>query len=153
MGLIAGLIAAPCTGPVLIFILTLVSIDGNFLTAIYLMILYALGMGIPFLFLGTFSSIISYIPKSGQWMNIVKDIFGLSIFGGAIYYLGCAFNHFAQVIGSFSKNILGFYRYIIYKYLFFKKNKKPSVSFELGRFNFLINFFLKKRGKFKMLLI
>ena len=107
MGLIAGLIAAPCTGPVLIFILTLVSIDGNFLTAIYLMILYALGMGIPFLFLGTFSSIISYIPKSGQWMNIVKDIFGLSIFGGAIYYLGCAFNHFAQVIGSFSKNILG----------------------------------------------
>jgi thiol:disulfide interchange protein DsbD len=87
MGLVAGVIAAPCTGPVLSFILTLIARDGNLGKGAALMFFYALGMGLPFLVLGTFSSAISRMPKSGAWMEIVKSVFGLLMLGAGLYYL------------------------------------------------------------------
>src|SRR5207344_1069219 len=69
MGLVAGIIAAPCTGPVLSFILTLIARDGSVAKGAILMVAYALGMGLPFLVLGTFSQAIARMPKSGQWME------------------------------------------------------------------------------------
>ena len=87
MGLVAGIIAAPCTGPVLSFILTLIARDGDLVKGAILMVAYALGMGLPFLVLGTFSQAISRMPKSGAWMEIVKSIFGLLMLAAGIYYL------------------------------------------------------------------
>jgi thiol:disulfide interchange protein DsbD len=87
MGLVAGIIAAPCTGPVLSFILTLIAKDGDLVRGAAFMVLYALGMGFPFLVLGTFSSAISSMPKSGKWMESVKSVFGLMMVVAAVYYL------------------------------------------------------------------
>jgi thioredoxin:protein disulfide reductase len=87
MGLVAGIIAAPCTGPVLSFILTLIARENNLPKGALLMVFYALGMGVPFLVLGTFSQAISRMPKSGNWMEVVKSIFGLLMIGAALYYL------------------------------------------------------------------
>lgn len=91
MGLVSGIIAAPCTGPVLAFILTLVAVGGEVFTGAYLTILYGLGMGLPFLVLGTFSSAITHIPKSGSFMNVVKIIFAVAMFAAAFYYMQLAF--------------------------------------------------------------
>jgi thiol:disulfide interchange protein DsbD len=90
MGLVSGLIASPCTGPVLAFILTLISRQGDIWSGILLMLVYGIGMGIPFLILGTFSSVLSRIPKSGAWMNVVKVVFSVSMLcaSGYYFYLG-----------------------------------------------------------------
>ncbi len=91
MGLVAGIIAAPCTGPVLSFILTIIARDGDIFKGALLMFVYALGMGLPFLVLGTFSQAIARMPKSGKWMEVVKSIFGLLMLGAGIYYLMTGF--------------------------------------------------------------
>lgn len=90
MGLVAGIIAAPCTGPVLSFILTLIARDGDLTKGALLMVVYALGMGLPFLVLGAFSQVISRLPRSGRWMEGVKGVFGLMMLGAALYYLQLA---------------------------------------------------------------
>jgi len=96
MGLVAGVIAAPCTGPVLAFILTLVALDGQLFTGAYLTFLYALGVGIPFLILGTFSSLLAHLPKSGPFMNVVKGIFAAAMFGASIYFFLLALPKFHE---------------------------------------------------------
>lgn len=88
MGLVSGLIASPCTGPVLAFILTLISGQGNLATGSVLMLAYGVGMGIPFLILGTFSSTISRLPKSGAWMNVVKFVFAFFMLAASAYFFG-----------------------------------------------------------------
>lgn len=87
MGLVAGLIAAPCTGPVLTFILTLIATGGDVVRGGLFMVVFSLGVGIPFLVLGTFSSAISRIPKTGAWTEAVKSVFGLLMVGAALYFL------------------------------------------------------------------
>ncbi len=92
MGLLSGIIAAPCTGPILTFILTLVGNNGDLFRGVFLMALYSFGLGIPFLVLGTFSSFIARIPKSGPWMNVVKSSFGVVMLSTAFYYLQFAWS-------------------------------------------------------------
>ena len=87
MGLVAGIIAAPCTGPVLSFVLTLIARERDLVKGGTLMFFYALGMGLPFLVLGTFSQAIARMPKSGKWMETVKSVFGLLMLGAGLYYL------------------------------------------------------------------
>ena len=47
----------------------------------------SLGLGTPYLFLGTFSGAISKLPRSGMWMVTVRKIFGLILLGMALYFL------------------------------------------------------------------
>lgn len=87
MGLVAGIIAAPCTGPVLVGILTYVATSGNTFLGVSLLMTYAFGLGLLFLVIGTFSGFISKLPKSGGWMENVKSVFGILLFAFALYYL------------------------------------------------------------------
>jgi len=47
----------------------------------------ALGLGLPYLVLGTFSGAIKALPRSGMWMVTVRKLFGLILIGMAIYFL------------------------------------------------------------------
>lgn len=87
MGLVAGIIAAPCTGPVLVGVLTYVATSGNTFLGVSLLMTYAFGLGMLFLIIGTFSGFISKLPKSGGWMENVKSVFGILLFAFALYYL------------------------------------------------------------------
>lgn len=98
MGLVAGLIAAPCTGPVSAFILTMIARNQNVALGSALMAIYALGLGLPFLLLGSFSAAISKMPKSGPWMETVKSFFGLAMFVGALYYLQLMWPEFKEIL-------------------------------------------------------
>jgi thiol:disulfide interchange protein DsbD len=84
MGLVAGVIAAPCTGPVLTSILLLIAKQGSVALGAGLMLSYALGMGLLFFLIGAFS--IS-LPKSGAWMETVKSVFGVALLAAAAIYL------------------------------------------------------------------
>ena len=98
MGLVAGLIAAPCTGPVSAFILTMIAQNQNVALGSGLMAVYAIGIGLPFLLLGSFSAAISKMPKSGPWMETVKSFFGLAMLVGALYYLQLIWPRFRSIL-------------------------------------------------------
>jgi thioredoxin:protein disulfide reductase len=84
IGLASALIAAPCTGPVLGFLLTWVGTTGNVVFGAAALFVYALGLGLLFWVVGTFSV---SLPKSGQWLEWVKSVFGIVMIVAAVYYL------------------------------------------------------------------
>jgi thiol:disulfide interchange protein DsbD len=86
-GLIAGVVASPCVGPVLVSILTFVAQSQNVVLGFFLLLTFALGIGQLFLVLGTFSSLTQKLPRSGGWMDGVKFFFGTSMIALALYYL------------------------------------------------------------------
>jgi thiol:disulfide interchange protein DsbD len=84
MGLVSGIIAAPCTGPVLAAALAFVAAKGSVAFGFSVMFVYALGMGLLFFLIGAFS--IS-LPKSGPWMDTVKSVFGVALLAAAGVFL------------------------------------------------------------------
>ncbi len=87
MGFATGLIAAPCVGPVLIVLLTWVATTGNLLLGFWMLFTFALGLGLLFIVLGTFSGAITALPGAGAWMEGVKHFFALLLFGLAFWFL------------------------------------------------------------------
>ncbi len=88
MGLVAGLVAAPCTGPVLAGILVYVGQHQSVAVGNLLLFLYALGIGVPFFAIGVFSF---SLGRSGPWMDGVKSLFGIALLALAAGYLRDAF--------------------------------------------------------------
>ena len=84
MGLTVGFIAAPCIGPFVLSLLVYVGKLGSALTGFLLFFVLSLGLGLPYIFLAASSSSISKLPRSGEWMEGVKIIFGLILFGMAL---------------------------------------------------------------------
>jgi len=81
MGLTVGFIAAPCIGPFVLSLLVYVGKLGNAFTGFLLFFVLSMGLGLPYIFLAASSSSISKLPRSGEWMEGVKVIFGLILFG------------------------------------------------------------------------
>jgi thiol:disulfide interchange protein DsbD len=87
MGLLIGIVAAPCVGPFVISLIALVSsLQSPFLGFLMFFVL-ALGLGLPYLFLGIFSSGLSALPRSGEWMIQVKKAMGFILIAMALYFL------------------------------------------------------------------
>lgn len=90
-GLVVGVFAAPCIGPPIIALLAFVGAQGDPLFGFSIFFVMAFGLGFPYLILGTFSGLLSKLPKSGTWMVWVKKIFGVVLVGVAFFYLALAF--------------------------------------------------------------
>ena len=88
IGGVAGIIAAPCAGPVLIAILSWISQTRNLLMGFLIMFVFSLGMGVIFILVGTFTGIISSLPKAGKWMSVIKNIFAVLLIIGGLLVLG-----------------------------------------------------------------
>lgn len=87
MGLLIGIVAAPCVGPFVISLIALVSsLQSPFLGFLMFFVL-ALGLGVPYLLLGIFSSSASALPRSGMWMVQVKKAMGFILIAMAFYFL------------------------------------------------------------------
>ena len=86
MGSVAGIIAAPCVGPIVAGVLVYVARQQDALLGGAMLFTFALGLGVIFLLLGTFSSLLSRLPRAGGWMESVKGVFGAIFFGMALYY-------------------------------------------------------------------
>ncbi|HEY4181526.1 MAG TPA: cytochrome c biogenesis protein CcdA [Kofleriaceae bacterium] len=84
MGLVGGLIAAPCTGPFLAGLLGYVTTTRNVVFGGSLLFVYALGMGVLFWVLAAAAMA---LPKSGRWMDTVKSIGGVLLLFGAFYFV------------------------------------------------------------------
>lgn len=86
MGLFAGVIAAPCVGPIVAGVLLYVAQQQDIFLGIVLLMTFAFGMGLLFIVLGTFSGLLARVPKSGGWMEGVKVAIGAIFLGVALYY-------------------------------------------------------------------
>jgi len=87
MGFATGLIAAPCVGPVLVVLLSWVAQTGSLFLGFWLLFTFALGLGLLFIVLGTFSGALAALPGAGAWMDGVKHFFALALWGLALWFL------------------------------------------------------------------
>jgi len=86
-GLVAGLVISPCISPILVVILAWVAKSGSLFMGVGLLFTYAVGLGILFILIGTFSGIIKALPKSGGWMQIIEKGLGLILIVLAIIFI------------------------------------------------------------------
>lgn len=97
MGLTMGIVAAPCIGPFVLGLLVHVGTKGSAVYGFMLFFVLALGLGLPYLVLGTFSGALKTLPRSGLWMVTVRKVFGLVLIGMALYFvmplMGAATNY------------------------------------------------------------
>ncbi|MBI4598180.1 MAG: sulfite exporter TauE/SafE family protein, partial [Candidatus Omnitrophica bacterium] len=85
MGLTVGIIAAPCIGPFVLGMLLYVGQLGRPVVGFWLFFALALGLGLPYLFLGIFAGQLHRLPRSGAWLTWVKQALGCVLFGVALY--------------------------------------------------------------------
>ena len=85
MGALAGLICSPCTTAPLSAILLYIAQSGNMLAGGGTLYLYALGMGLPLIAITLFGN--RMLPKSGPWMQTVKEGFGFVILALPVFLL------------------------------------------------------------------
>ncbi|MFO0549791.1 MAG: cytochrome c biogenesis protein CcdA [Polyangiaceae bacterium] len=103
LGLVSGLVAAPCSGPVLISMMAVVTSSKSVGLGVTFGMSYALGLGALFWVVGTFAA---GLPKGGKWMVWVKSFFGIVMLVLALYYLKNAFPVLAQFVKNESKFLI-----------------------------------------------
>jgi cytochrome c-type biogenesis protein len=87
MGAVSGLVAAPCSAPVMAAVLTWVTHTRSATLGFVYLFVFSLGMCSLLVVLGVSSGTFSRMPRAGYWMVRVKRIFGLVMLGMAEYYL------------------------------------------------------------------
>jgi thiol:disulfide interchange protein DsbD len=81
MGLLVGIVAAPCVGPVVVSLITLVASIGKPIIGFVMFAALALGLGFPYLVM------LNALPRPGEWMVHVKKSMGFVLVAMAIYFL------------------------------------------------------------------
>ncbi|MGF1466490.1 MAG: protein-disulfide reductase DsbD family protein [Sandaracinaceae bacterium] len=84
LGLVMGLIATPCTGPVIGALLAFVAQSQDVVFGGLAFFTFAVGLALPTWFVGTFAM---GLPKSGRWLEYVKSAFGIVILAVAIIFV------------------------------------------------------------------
>ncbi|MBV8138396.1 MAG: thioredoxin family protein [Deltaproteobacteria bacterium] len=87
MGLGMGVVAAPCIGPIVLGLLLMVERSGNPLFGFALFFTLAVGLGLPYVALALAAGSIRQLPRSGEWLAWVEQLFGFVLIGLAIYFL------------------------------------------------------------------
>jgi thiol:disulfide interchange protein DsbD len=88
LGLVCGLVAAPCVGPFLFGLLGWIATTRNVALGSTAMALYSLGLGTLFFAVGAFAV---NLPKAGAWMVGVKWVGGVCLAYMALAYVRDAF--------------------------------------------------------------
>jgi thiol:disulfide interchange protein DsbD len=84
LGLVCGLVAAPCVGPFLVGLLSWIATTRNVALGSAAMTFYGLGLGTLFFLVGTFAV---NLPKAGAWMMGIKWVGGVALAYMALAYV------------------------------------------------------------------
>jgi cytochrome c-type biogenesis protein len=87
MGAASGLVAAPCSAPVMAAVLTWVTATRSGVLGFIYLFVFSLGMCTLLVVVGLFSGSIARLPRAGTWMVWIKRFFALIMFAVAEYYL------------------------------------------------------------------
>lgn len=86
MGIASALTLTPCATPALIGILIYISQTGNPWLGGATLFCLSIGMGVPLLAITIIGHHI--LPKAGSWLNTIKHVTGLTLFGIILWLLG-----------------------------------------------------------------
>ncbi len=101
MGLLVGVAAAPCAGPLIAAVFAEAAKLRDTTLAVLMFTTVGLGIGIPYVILGSAASGAKALPKAGGWMKTVKAILGLIVIGVGLSYLMQAFErHLVGGVGT-----------------------------------------------------
>jgi thiol:disulfide interchange protein DsbD len=87
MGAASGLVAAPCSAPVMAAVLTWVSATKSGVLGFIYLFVFSLGMCTLLVLVGLFSGTLARLPRAGTWMVWIKRLFALIMLAVAEYYL------------------------------------------------------------------
>lgn len=87
MGAASGLVAAPCSAPVMAAVLTWVGTTRSGVLGFIYLFVFSLGMCALLVVVGLSSGHAVRLPKAGAWMMWVKRVFAVIMLGVAEYYL------------------------------------------------------------------
>jgi len=87
MGAMSGLVAAPCSAPVMAAVLTWVAGTKSAGLGFVYLFAFSLGMCTLLVVVGLSSGAVSRLPRAGMWMIWIKRVFALVMIGVAEYYL------------------------------------------------------------------
>jgi len=87
MGLVFGLVAAPCIGPFVGGLVLFVTQQASPPLGFLLFFILGLGMGLPYVVLGMATHRVAHLPKAGPWLIWSKKALGIVLLGFALYFL------------------------------------------------------------------
>jgi cytochrome c-type biogenesis protein len=87
MGGMSGLVAAPCSAPVMAAVLTWVTTTKSAALGFVYLFAFSLGMCTLLVAIGASSGFLARMPRAGAWMVWIKRFFALAMIGVAEYYL------------------------------------------------------------------
>ena len=87
MGAASGLVAAPCSAPVMAAVLTWVTATKSGVLGFVYLFVFSLGMCTILVLVGLFSGTLARLSRAGGWMVWIKRLFALIMLGVAEYYL------------------------------------------------------------------
>jgi thiol:disulfide interchange protein DsbD len=86
LGGASALVVSTCTTPILGVLLTIVATQGKLLWGIGMLFAFAYGMGSLVILVGTFTGLLTSLPRSGIWMLRIQRFFGLIMILAAEYF-------------------------------------------------------------------
>ncbi len=86
-GMTAGMIVGACSVPILGALLMYIASRHNIWYGISLMFVFSYGVGFSLILVGTFTSILNYMPRAGVWMGFIKRLCGAVLLGFGEYFL------------------------------------------------------------------
>ena len=87
MGAVSGLVAAPCSAPVMAVVLTWVATTKSGALGFVYLLAFSLGMCTLLVVVGLFAGALAGFPRAGRWMVWIKRAFAVIMFAVAEYYL------------------------------------------------------------------
>ena len=87
MGAVSGLVAAPCSAPVMALVLTWVATTRSGVLGFFYLLAFSLGMCALLVVIGLFAGVLSTLPRAGVWMLWIKRAFAAIMIAVAEYYL------------------------------------------------------------------
>lgn len=91
MGIGAGFVASPCTGPILASLLAYTAQKQNIILGTQLLFVYSVGFALPYIILGILVSKVSRINISYNIQLLIKILFTSVMFALCLYYLKIPF--------------------------------------------------------------
>ena len=85
VGVLSALLVTACVAPPLVATLMVIGESGNIFRGILALSSLSLGLGIPLILIGITAG--KWLPKTGNWLNTIKEVFGFIMFGLAIWIL------------------------------------------------------------------
>lgn len=99
-GILTTLLATPCSGPLLIPAVTWAIAQPPTITFLTFLSL-GVGMAFPFILIGFKPSLVSWLPKPGEWMETFKQLMGFVMIATAVFFFNPITDKFEMPVLAF----------------------------------------------------